>query len=86
MHDGAMIIYNDKIYSAGAILPISENQQLPKELGLRHRAGIGISERSNAVTLIVSEETGIVSVAQNGILEQQISSERLEEILEQAFK
>ena len=86
MHDGAMIIHNDKIYSAGAILPVSENQQLPKELGLRHRSGIGITERSNAIALIVSEETGVISVAQNGILERQISSEQLEQVLEQAFK
>lgn len=86
LHDGAMIIYNDKVYSAGAILPVSENNNLPKEVGLRHRAGVGITEGTNVTSLMVSEETGIISIAENGVLERHISLERLEEILEQAFK
>ena len=86
LHDGAMIIYNGKIYSVGAILPVSENRNLPKQVGLRHRAGVGITEGTSVLSLMVSEETGIISVAENGILTRNVSLRNLEKILEQAFK
>lgn len=66
LHDGAMIIKNDKIYAAACVLPLTENKNLPSELGTRHRAGIGISEVSDALVIIVSEETGYISVARDG--------------------
>ena len=68
LHDGAVIISNHRLHAAGCVLPLSENQSLGKELGTRHRAGIGMSEQSDAVVLIVSEETGVISVASDGEL------------------
>lgn len=66
LHDGAMIINNYKIQAAGCFLPLTQNANIPKELGTRHRAGIGITETANVIALIVSEETGIITVAQRG--------------------
>ena len=66
LHDGAMVINNYKIQAAGCFLPLTQNANIPKELGTRHRAGIGITETSDVVALIVSEETGIITVAQRG--------------------
>ena len=66
LHDGAMIINNYKVQAAGCFLPLTQNANIPKELGTRHRAGIGITEMANVVALIVSEETGIITVAQRG--------------------
>ena len=66
LHDGAMIINNYKIQAAGCFLPLTQNVNIPKELGTRHRAGIGITETSNVIALIVSEETGIITIAQRG--------------------
>lgn len=66
MHDGALIIRNNRLYSAGCFLPLSMNPEIVKDLGTRHRAGIGMSENSDAVVVIVSEETGIVSLAVDG--------------------
>jgi len=66
MHDGAMIIQNNRIKAARCILPVSENQDIPATMGLRHRAGIGISEVEDVLVLLVSEETGKVSIAQKG--------------------
>ena len=66
LHDGAMIINNYKIQAAGCFLPLTQNANIPKELGTRHRAGIGITETSNVIALIVSEETGIITIAQRG--------------------
>ncbi len=66
LHDGAMVINNYKIQAAGCFLPLTQNANLPKELGTRHRAGIGITETSNVIALIVSEETGIITIAQRG--------------------
>lgn len=68
MHDGALIIRSNRFYSAGCVLPLSMNPEIVKDLGTRHRAGIGMSEDSDCVTLIVSEETGIVSLAVDGKL------------------
>lgn len=66
LHDGAMIVRGGKVYAAGCILPLTANQDLSKELGTRHRAAIGMSENSDAVVIVVSEETGTVSVASDG--------------------
>lgn len=66
LHDGAMIINNYKIEAAGCFLPLTQNVNIPKELGTRHRAGIGITETANVIALIVSEETGIITIAQRG--------------------
>ena len=66
LHDGAMIINNYKIQAAGCFLPLTQNVNIPKELGTRHRAGIGITETSDVIALIVSEETGIITIAQRG--------------------
>ncbi len=68
LHDGAVIIRNDKIMAAGCFLPLTENPNLSKELGTRHRAALGITEQSDAVSIIVSEETGVISVAVDGKL------------------
>lgn len=82
-HDGAVIIRKNVIKCAGAYLPSTDRYDIPKELGTRHRAAIGISERCDAVTIVVSEETGSISVTVNGGIERTVSSERLQEILEQ---
>ncbi len=77
LHDGAMIIRDGKVYAAGCILPLSDNQHISRELGTRHRAGVGMSENSDAVVVIVSEETGIISVAIGGHLERNFTPESL---------
>jgi diadenylate cyclase len=83
LHDGAVVIRANRIHSAACILPLESDRELFKDLGTRHRAAIGISERCDAVTIIVSEETGGVSVTVNGGIERNVSNERLQEILEQ---
>ena len=81
LHDGAMIIQNDKVLAAGCFLPLSQETELPKELGTRHRAGIGITEILNVTSIIVSEETGIISYAQGGKLTRYVDSEMLRKLL-----
>ena len=81
LHDGAMIIAKKRIRAAGCVLPVSHSMEIPKELGLRHRAGMGITEESDALAIIVSEETGRVSVAVNGAFHLRLSFEDLESIL-----
>lgn len=81
MHDGAVIIREGKIVGAGCMLPLSTNINLSRELGMRHRAGIGMSEKSDAVVVIVSEETGAISVAVDGILKRHLAVETLEKLL-----
>ncbi len=81
LHDGAMIIANRRIKAAGCILPVSHNLDIPKSLGLRHRAALGISQESDALAIIVSEETGGISVAQSGSFQLHLSAEELESIL-----
>jgi len=68
LHDGAVIIRAGRVYAAGCVLPLTQNRSLSKDLGTRHRAGIGITENSDALVLIVSEETGIISIAEDGKL------------------
>lgn len=81
LHDGAMIIANKRIKAAGCILPVSHNLDIPKELGLRHRAAMGISQESDALAIIVSEETGAISVANRGKFQLRLSAENLESLL-----
>ena len=81
LHDGAMIISKKRIKAAGCILPVSHNLDIPKELGLRHRAGLGISQASDAIAIIVSEETGRISVANKGQFRLRLSAEELEAVL-----
>ncbi|MGI6074247.1 MAG: diadenylate cyclase CdaA [Fermentimonas sp.] len=81
LHDGAMIIVGDKIKAAGCILPVSQNPNIPAHLGLRHRAGLGISQESDAKVIIVSEERGKISFAYEGRLKVNISPEDLQSLL-----
>lgn len=82
LHDGAVIVRGNRVLSATCYLPLSDNMNLGKELGTRHRAGVGISEVTDSLTIIVSEETGKISVAFNGQLEIGLTAERLKERLE----
>ncbi len=81
LHDGAMVISKKRIKAAGCILPVSHDLDIPKELGLRHRAAMGISQESDAVAVVVSEETGGISVAVKGNFRLRLSAEELESIL-----
>lgn len=85
LHDGALIIRNKKVYAAGCILPLTENKNVNSELGTRHRAALGISENSDAIAIIVSEETGIISLAINGIITRDYNKERLKSKLNEIF-
>jgi len=78
LHDGGMIISGKKIKAAACILPVSQNQDIPKELGLRHRAALGLSQETDAKVIIVSEETGKISLAYQGNLNYNISAEELQ--------
>ena len=82
LHDGAMILRDGRIESAGVFVPLSTNPRIDKALGTRHRAGIGLSEDTRAIVLIVSEETGIVSVAVNGMLYRKLDTKNLRELLQ----
>lgn len=84
LHDGAMIIAGGRIASVGCILPVSHDMNIPKELGLRHRAALGMSQMTDALCIVVSEETGKISAAINGSLETGLSAPDLEAILTQA--
>ena len=81
LHDGAMIIRKNRLHAAGCLLPLSENPDIIKDLGTRHRAGIGMSENSDAVVVIVSEETGVVSLACEGKLTRNYTRETLKDAL-----
>lgn len=81
LHDGAMVIVNKRIRAAGCILPVSHSLDIPKELGLRHRAAMGISQSSDAIAVVVSEETGRISVAIGGEFRLRLSAEELESVL-----
>ena len=81
MHDGAVIVRNGRVLGAGCMLPLSKNVNLSRDLGMRHRAGIGMSENSDAVVVIVSEETGSISVAAGGMLKRHLKAETLENLL-----
>ncbi len=81
LHDGALIVRGDRLYAAGCVLPLTNNLDIKKELGTRHRAGIGITENSDAITVMVSEETGVVSVAQGGKLKRYIDEKELSNMI-----
>lgn len=82
LHDGAMIIRNARIAAAGCFLPMSDNKNISSELGTRHRAALGISEMSDCTVIIVSEETGVISVANEGMLTRYVDSKSLTRVLE----
>ena len=81
MHDGAVIVRHGRVLGAGCMLPLSKNVNLSRDLGMRHRAGIGMSENSDAVVVIVSEATGSISVAIGGLLKRHLKPETLENLL-----
>ena len=81
LHDGAVVVRDSRIYAAGCILPLTQSNTLDSELGTRHRAAIGVSEQSDAVVVVVSEETGAISVAVNGELTRDITTGKLREML-----
>ena len=83
LHDGAMVISKGRIVAAGCILPVSHNQDIPKYLGLRHRTALGMTQESDSLTIVVSEETGRISVANNGEFRLRLSAEELESVLTQ---
>lgn len=81
LHDGAVIIRDGRIAAAGCVLPLTQSTNLSRDLGMRHRAGIGLSEQADAVIVIVSEESGAISVALDGMLKRHLTSEALDKIL-----
>lgn len=81
LHDGALIIAHDRLKSAGCILPVSHDTNVPRHLGLRHRSALGISQATDAVAVVVSEETGYISVAHRGVLTTRLSNAELEQRL-----
>lgn len=85
LHDGAMIIMNDKIKAASCILPVSKNESLPVHVGLRHRSAVGITEKSDAIAIVVSEQTGRISWCKGGELSLNIQPSRLKTLLEEEF-
>lgn len=85
LHDGAVIINQSKIKAAGCILPVSQNMELPKQYGLRHRAAMGVTEATDALSIVVSEETGHISVFRNGKGDYNITSDQLGKVLEESM-
>lgn len=83
LHDGAMVIAHDRIRAAGCILPVSHDLHIPKELGLRHRAALGITHESDCIAIVVSEETGGISIAIRNEFQLRLTAEKLESILTQ---
>lgn len=85
LHDGAAIVRGNRVMAAGCLLPLTEDRSLNKELGTRHRAAIGITEQTDAVVVIVSEETGIISIARGGRLQRYLDNEMVKDILRPLF-
>ncbi len=83
LHDGAMVVAHERIRAAGCILPVSHDLDIPKDLGLRHRAALGITQESDCIAIVVSEETGGISVAIHGQFQLRLTAEKLESILTQ---
>jgi diadenylate cyclase len=81
LHDGGVIISGDRICAAGCLFPLSQKEELSKQLGTRHRAAIGITEETDAIVVVVSEETGSISIAYNGRLRRGLDEERLRRVL-----
>ncbi|MGV8146729.1 MAG: diadenylate cyclase CdaA [Alkaliphilus sp.] len=86
LHDGATLIRRNKILAAGCLLPLTDSMNIGKDLGTRHRAGIGITERSDSIVVIVSEETGAISIAENGRLVRFVDGKKLSDYLNDAFR
>ena len=86
LHDGAVIIKDDIIKAAACFLPLTDSSSVSKELGTRHRAALGISERSDSISIIVSEETGAISIAENGTISRYLDSKTLKQILLEMYK
>ncbi|MCC8071410.1 MAG: diadenylate cyclase CdaA [Bacteroidales bacterium] len=86
LHDGAMIIANNRIMAAGCILPVSHDRNVPRALGLRHRSALGISQATDAFAIVVSEETGNISIAHRGVLSTRLTTTDLEHRLSQIFQ
>lgn len=86
LHDGAVIIKDDKIKAAACFLPLTDNTSVSKELGTRHRAALGISERSDSLSIVVSEETGAISIAENGTISRYLDTKTLKQILLDMYK
>lgn len=85
LHDGAVIISESTIIAAGCFLPLSDNKQIGQELGTRHRAALGVSEVSDSITIIISEETGVISMAQDGRLIRYLDTKAIKDILEEIY-
>lgn len=85
LHDGAVIIAGNRIRAARCVLPVTENENFPAQLGMRHRAAVGITENSDALAVVVSEQTGEISIATKGQLEQDVNPRRLREVLDLEF-
>lgn len=85
LHDGAVIIRDGRIAAAGCVLPVSDNTHISQDLGTRHRAALGVSEVSDAVTVVVSEETGTISVTDRGMLKRHLAPQTLEKLLQNAL-
>jgi uncharacterized protein (TIGR00159 family) len=85
LHDGAVIISNNRVRAAKCVLPLTENTLFPFQLGLRHRAAVGVSEQSDAISIVVSEQTGEISLARNGAIKNNITPKQLREILAEEF-
>ena len=81
LHDGAVIMRDGRIHAAGCVLPLTDNIHLSKDLGMRHRAGLGMSEASDALVVVISEETGAISVALNGLLKRHLNEDTLTKLL-----
>jgi len=86
LHDGAMIIRGNRIAAAGCFLPLTENSSISKELGTRHRSGLGLSEETDALVIIVSEETGIISLAEGGSLKRFLDEKSLQQVLQDYYQ
>lgn len=85
LHDGAMLIRENRIVAVRCILPVSDNQDLPVEMGLRHRAAIGVTEHSDALAVIVSEQTGKIAICRNGVIHTALQSAELKSLLKEEF-
>ena len=83
LHDGAVVIRDGRVVAAGCVLPLSNNLEMGKDMGTRHRAGLGMSENSDAIVVVVSEETGIISLAKNGVLIRRLDRQNLFNLLQE---
>lgn len=86
LHDGAIVISDNIIKAARCVLPVTESSEFPADLGMRHRAAVGITENSDAIAIVVSEQTGEIAVSQDGELKENLTTEKLREFLESRFK